>query len=352
MLSPFQAAAAAASTVLWVTGCGNLKPASDKPDLPDSGAVGDSDASLPDAVGDETTTMLPGWPPCPTVASGASVFVVDGTGRLFSFDSAGNSVGSVAAPTPIGVLNGGGIALASGAIYVTIGQPSNSVASFDLGLAPNPLDAGSFPVLSVPRGIAFDCHDDRFVVVNGGADVKTFTVSGAPALLEAGAFKPFYGPSGVAYDPDDHAIWIANYPGFPTTKYGIAEFDEQGTPVQTFAPATQFVPPGVHLEPYSIAVCSKAATGDGPLVIVGFLSDNTKLGTPAVQAYTIDGAPKGPAVAGTFTGPYGLSCDSRGRLFVADGSGLQIVDLGAEDAGPMGGFAGLKAPILGVLAAD
>ena len=338
--------------------CGSgLKPASDVSDaalVMEAAGEGASGAGA-DAGGETGTpgdSGLPSWPSAPVFTSGASVFVVDSTGHLFAFDSAGHALGSVAVPKPIGALNGGALTLAPDAVYVTVGQPANTVAAFDVTLTRKDLPDGSFPGLHVPRGLAFDWHDERFVVTNGGAGVGVFGASGSPVPFDGGAFAPYYGPSGVAYDPDDHSIWIANYAGFPTTQYGIAEFDESGEAVQTFSPATQFVAPGMHQEPYSIAVCSRAATGGAPLVVVGFLDDQSHQGTPAVQAYTTDGAAHGPPVSGPFAGPYGLSCSSKGRLYVADQGGLRVVDLVAGGAAPAGGFAGLTPPIYGVLAND
>jgi DNA-binding beta-propeller fold protein YncE len=191
-------------------------------------------------------------------------------------------------------------------------------------------------------------------VGNGGSNTGAFTTSGSRAVLADGGFAPFYGPSGVAYDPDDEAIWVTNYTGFPTIKWGVSEFAaDTGQTVQAFDHAQHFGAPGAHEEPYSIAVCRRAATGGPTLVVVGFLDDGSHQGTPAVQAYTTDGTPSGGPFKGPFLGPYGLSCDSRGRVYIADASGLQIVDLGgAADAASAASFSGLTPPIYGVLAAQ
>jgi hypothetical protein len=82
-----------------------------------------------------------------------AVFVIDSTGTLFSFDAQGNSLAHVAVPSPIGPLNGGGIGLAGGVVYVTVGQPTNAVSAFTTSLAPQTLPAGAFSPLAVPRGI-------------------------------------------------------------------------------------------------------------------------------------------------------------------------------------------------------
>jgi DNA-binding beta-propeller fold protein YncE len=335
-----------------VLGCATLKAASDVPDASeDAGApqdAGETRDAHPDADGDAP------WPSCPTISSGASVFVIDSTDRLFAFDASGKAMGSVALPGPIAGLNGGGIALASGGLYVTIGSPANKVVAYGTDLLPRSLSIRAFDYyLDVPRGIAFDCHDERFVVNNGVGNTQPFSATGAPILPGDGGFAPYYGPSGVAYDPDDEAIWIANYAGFPTIKWGISEFSAaDGQVVQTFDHAQHFGAPGPHEEPCSVTVCLKAATGGPTLVVVGFVDDGSQQGKAAVQAYTADGTPRGSPFAGHFTGPYGLSCDSRGRVYVADASGLWIVDLDGADAASPATFPGLTPPIFGVLAAD
>jgi hypothetical protein len=295
-----------------------------------------------------------GWPVCPALSSGPSIFVVDSTQQLFAFDSAGNPMGSVAVPGPVGPLNGGGLTTAAGAVYVTNGQPANSVSAFALDLTPIALPGGSFSPLDAPRGIAFDCYDQQFFVSNGGGGSwHDYGLDGGYVNEADGAFQPTYGVSGVAYDPDDRAYWLANYTGFSTTKWGVEEFDTYGNTLQGNAPTTRFVAPGAHEEPYALAVCTKAATGCETLVVVGFLGDTTNLGTPAVQVYTTDGMPSGAPLEQPSTGPISVSCDSRGRIFVGDQTGLHVFDRSgaALDAGS-GGFPGITPPIYGVVAAD
>ena len=337
--------------LVLVLGCDSRKPASD---TPDGGGDTDGPADAPAADAEAGADGPLASPPCPTVASGPSVFVIDSTGTLFGFDANGNSMGSVALPAPIGALNGGGIALASGALYVTIGSPRNEIAAYSPGLAEQTLPDGSFVPLSVPRGIAYDCHDDVFVVGSAAAGGGwSFTTAGKRVAIEDGGFAPGYGTSGIAYDPDDDAIWVTNYAGFPTTKWGVSEFTPTGQAVQTFDHVQHFGAPGVHQASYSIAVCPRAATGGPTLVVVGFLDDGSHLGTPAVQAYTTDGLPSGAPFEGPFLGPNGLSCDSHGRVYIADTSGLEIVDLrAAADAAGPAAFSGLTPPLYGVLAAQ
>jgi hypothetical protein len=312
---------------LAILACGSLKAASD---TPDGGGDTDGPADEPatDAASDADGAVRA--PPCPALASGATVFVIDSTGALFGFDASGHAMGSVALPTPIGSLNGGGMALASGALYVTIGQPRDEIVAYSPGLAQQTLPDGSFEPLSVPRGIAYDCNAGAFVVGSAAAGGGlSFTTAGKRLAIEDGGFQPGYGTSGIAYDSDDDAIWVTNYAGFPTTKWGVSEFTPTGQAVQTFDHVQHFGAPGVHQASYSIAVCPRAATGGPTLVVVGFLDDGSHLGTPAVQAYTTDGVPIGAPFEGPFLGPNGPSCDSHGRVYIADVSGLEIVELGA-----------------------
>jgi hypothetical protein len=199
----------------------------------------------------------------PVVVSPA-VFVIDSTGKMFSFDAKGNSLGSVPVTSPIGFLNGGGITVGPNDwVYVTSGQPTNSVSAYSLSLVPQSSLAGSFASLNVPRGIAFDPGSSLFYVGNGAAGVNVYDAMGEPVTMP-GAFPSTYGPSGVAYDPDDHTLWVADYveamPANPP-RYGVAEFTESGAVAQTFDYAKQFQPLDGALEPYAITVCPAAATG-------------------------------------------------------------------------------------------
>jgi alpha-tubulin suppressor-like RCC1 family protein len=255
-------------------------------------------------------------------------------------------------PAPIGDINGGGIALGSGELYVTTGQPTNSVSAFDLTLARRALPSGAFSGLSVPRGIAFDPSDGEFYVGNGAATVNVFSATGA-ALSVTDGFPGYYGPSGVAYDPDDETLWVANYVGAPAASppvHGVAEYTANGAAAQTFDYASQFAPPAPHVEPYSITVCPAASTGGQTTVVVGFIDDGSGLGTGAVQSYTTSGAPIGSTFSGTITRPYALSCNAQGDVYIADVTGLHVVNTRGTAQPLPGSFAGLTPPLYGVLA--
>ncbi len=284
----------------------------------------------------------------------AAVFVIDSTHTLLSFDAQGNSLAHVLLPTPIGTINGGGIAEVSGNLFVTIGQPTNSVVSFTTALAPNALSAGAFPGLSVPRGIAYNTLHSLFFVGNGARSVSVYDASGAPVRDDL--FPEHYGPSGVSYDPDNGFVWVANYVGTPqsgTPKYGVEDYEFNGAAADLFDYATQFVGPA-STAPYSIAVCSQSATGGSTVVVVGFIDDGSGHGVPAVQAYSRNGAALGSPYSQSLGAPYALSCDPQGSLYIADKAGLfrgTVTAGGLSAVNPVtSGFAGLTPPIYGVFA--
>jgi len=292
-------------------------------------------------------------------AGSPAVFVIDSTGTLFSFDSQGNSLAHVAVPTPIGALNGGGIAVASGVLYVTIGQPTNAVSAYTTSLAPQTLPGGAFSPLAVPRGIVYDPNDSEFYVGNGATGgTPVFNASGSPVTV-TGGFPDSYGMSGVAYDPDDGTLWVANYVGAPSATppmYGVAEYTENGAAAQTIDYATQFAPPQITAEPYAIAVCPKSATGGTTLIVVGFTGFEVG-GIEYVQPFTTSGAPVGPALTGSLGGLSALSCDADGNVYIADAHGLFRNTVTSAGFTPgqnasfvSSGFAGLTPPIYGVFA--
>jgi hypothetical protein len=290
----------------------------------------------------------------PAVASGGSVFVVDSTATLFAFDESGTQLASAPLPGSVGDINGGGMTLAMDTVYVTLGSPTNAVVAYSRELGAVSLAQGAFAGLSVPRGIAYGCAAGTFLVGNGAAGISAFSASGSPVNEPDGGFQPYYGPSGVAYDPDDRAFWVANYAGFPSTKWGVSEFSEDGTTVRVFDHTSRFAAPGRHEEPYAVTVCPRAATGGATLVVVGFIDDQSGQGVGAVQIYSTDGIAFGSALGGAYQKPYALSCDSHGRVYIADLTGLYSIDVSGcgRDAGAATPFAGLTPPIYGVVVAE
>jgi hypothetical protein len=301
---------------------------------------------------------------CTSTPAGPSIFVIDSTRHLFAFDGCGHSMGSVAVPDGVklgtganGVTEGGGMALAAGKLFVTTGGAS--VAVFEPDLTPVVPAKGAFAKLMVPRGITYAPPTGALYVGDVFDGVVAYDLDGTVDEAVVGSFPNTYAPSGVAYDADDRTLWAASYVGNPAgdpPQHGVAEFTMEGDGADMPDYADQFAPPP-HQEPYAITVCAKAAVGT-TLVIVGFVSDGSGLGEAAVQAFSVNGARHGAPLPAAFTKPVGVSCNSRGLVYVADVSGLYAFDLGhgssdAGDAGPQAALDwGLKPPILGVLATN
>jgi hypothetical protein len=327
-------------------------------DAKDAAADRDADAPARDTSTDEAqpceASPASG---CPLITSGPSVFVVDSTSTLFSFDSFGALSVSVTIPT-VSELVGAGIGYGDGTVFVTTGSPS--VVAFRPNLRPLQFTLGAFPGLSVPRGIAYNCLNEALYVAGGSTvGVVVYNVGGFLDMHITGTFPNEDSPSGVAYDADDETIWVANDVAAPDAgalEAGVAEYTTNGNAADKPNYASQFTPPP-HDAPYSIAVCTKKATGGQTLVIVGFIDDGSGLGSGVVQAYAVDGTKYGAPLPGPFTNPLGLSCTSTGRVYVADASGFYWVDwvggvFEASDGGIAGAFGGLTPPILGVFAAN
>jgi hypothetical protein len=263
-------------------------------------------------------------------------------------------------------LSGGGITVAQGNVYVTLGQPTNSVVAFNENtLAPVTLPAGAFSGLSMPRGIAYGTNKSQFYIANGDAKVNVYDSSGN-ALSVPGDFPEIYGPSGISFDSNDKTLWVANYVGAAIMQInrsahfegvapltlGVTQYNEDGTAAQTFNYSRQFVVPAVaSLEPYAIAYCpafgrTAAAVAVGFIPFYGGRTAVSQIGT-----YTTAGVLVFGPFGGTTTNPHALSCSSQGQIFVAADNGLLKYSVTGSKNGPASGtFAGLTAPIYGVFA--
>jgi len=281
-----------------------------------------------------------------------TAYVVDSTNTLYAFSAAGTLLYSVAVPGPVSNINGGGITVAQGNVYVTMGQPRNSVVAYSaLTLQPVTLPTGSFSGLSVPRGIVFDTHNNQFYVGNGAAGVNVYDVNGT-SLTVPGGFPGTYGPSGLAFDSVHNTIWAANY-AYANAPYGVTEWNEDGSAAQTFNYASQFTTPTypAYNDPYWIAYCATAGNPPAPanLVVVAFSSIGGNSGNGVVQTYGQTGAAVGSPFGTAIGGPRALSCSSQGRVYVAADNGLFVYDTSGNPISlPAGAFGGMTAPIYGV----
>ncbi len=287
-------------------------------------------------------------------AAPPAVFVIDSTNTLFSYDASGNLLHKVALGAPVGKLNGGGITLANGIVYVTVGPAaSGKVLAFNSStLQPITLNQGSFSGLSTPVGIAFDPHNSQFYV----ADFQLNEVStyGSGGNLITQTTSP--GAAGIAFSSANDSLWVANFQGEPSASL-IINFDEALTFVQTINTTSQFLPPNnltATDNPVAVAYC--ATSGNPPstanVVSLGFIGDSIGVGASTVQSYTLTGGDYGPSFVGTITNPHAMSCSSFGNIYVAADDGLLEYNITGSYLGPAAGtFTGLTAPIFGVYAA-
>ena len=279
-----------------------------------------------------------------------STFIVDSTGYLLSFDANGAPITKVKLPGTVGDLNGGEVALANGNVYVTLGAPTNAVVAYtQAGLNPVTLANGAFSGLNTPRGIAYDSHNQRFYIGNGGAGVNVYDMNGGTISVNTG-FPNRYGPSGVAYDGDNNTVWVANYAGYAGATYGTAEYNEDGTATQTINLTTQFVSPNAHTQPYAMGYCPVGCGANNNIKVwVGFIDDGSGQGTPIVQAYDTTGAVIG-GFAVSVVKPYQVSFDSVGNLWIADKGGIIWEVPFQGNNAPESMKASLTSPIYGVAA--
>ncbi len=298
-----------------------------------------------------------------TCSSSPSVYAVDGTGTLFAFDASGKELTHATFPGVVASLDGGGLTADARNVYLTLGASTGGsqggVLAFDRStLAPVTLASGAFGGVATPRGIAWDPHDSRFFVGNGGSTVTVYDANGAylSAFPNGPTADAIYGPSGVAFDATTDTLWVANYTGGSgvAPSYGVAQFTEGAAVAQTINPATQFIAPMMPTSelPYSIAACV-AATSPRDVVVVGFRPSGGSGGSPQGGIYATSGslvAPFTPQLAAAGQ-PNAISCSSTGVIYVASDDGLHLYSMsGAGVALPSGGFAALSAPVYGVLA--
>ncbi len=295
----------------------------------------------------------------PVGSGGAALFTVDSTNTLYSFDAGGNLLRRAAITGPIANLNGGGITVANGIVYVTLGQPANGVAAYnEFTLQPVTLAAGSFAGLNVPRGIAYDSNNSRIYVANGGASVTAYDGTGI-AQAVSGSFPNHYGPSGIAFDATHNTLWVANLFGAPWSSlpvYGVAEYDEAGNAAQSFGYGSQFAPPvnAVNEQPYGIAYCTGSGTpapSAANVVPVGFVNVSGSSSGGLGQTFDTSGNTFGPLYVTTLTNPHAMTCTYSGDVFVGDDSGLLEFNVSGSRIGPaVGAYAGMTPPVYGVYA--
>jgi hypothetical protein len=309
---------------------------------PQGPAVGSSPVNFP-------LYALAATPPAAPV-----VFVVDSTDTLSSYDPAGNLLGRVALNAPVGALNGAGITVAQGIVYVTVGPAagkiSGGVIAFNASnLHPVGLGSDAFAGLVNPVGIAYDPVNAQFYVADRSGTVFAYDSAGSP-LGE----PPFDAATNLAYDAISNTLWLASDIG-QSNSQGIHEFNADLSTAQTINSQTQFVPPAPFSaatdNPVAIAYCPNSGGGRVDLVIVGFAGFASG-GGPVAASYSTTGAGFSGAFTGTTGNIHAMSCSSLGQVFVAADNGLLEYNITGSAIGPAtGAFPGLTPPVYGVFTA-
>jgi hypothetical protein len=273
-----------------------------------------------------------------------AVFVVDSANALYSFDVGGNALQRMQFNPDLGQLNGG-ITLAMGKVYLTWVKPSGQwggVFAYDgVTLKQVRLHVGAFaandPDPGMIHGIVWDSGNQRFFVATEHLGLLAFDRAGALLPRTSGTTVPTLA---VAYDSAGHSRWAID------AHNQLAQLSEDDAQL----PGFRIRGPG-HSRAAGMAYC---AGGDGvePAIAVAFKA--AKAESPAagaIRAFDPAGKPlrsfHGPAI----TDPHGLSCSSRGELFVAAGNGLLEYNLQGSALSPPGDLHRLSAPLYGVLAA-
>lgn len=326
--------------------------------------------------GRDASTTAPGPP---------AVYVVDSTGTLFSFDAQGNKVATASLPGPVDPNNGGGLTMgpnptsgsSTNALYVTNGSSSSPVTIYSTDtLSPQVLQGNlglpAFGPLAGATGMVYDPSDsDFYVASNGGICAwqvesvggQATTVLQVPPTSEPNCnLGTGSGSNPISLAYSAQTIWsvqrtAAGQDAGPWNR-ADTNLEQYGVP----NPAQQAIL-ATGAQPMSVAICTAAATGaTADIEVVGY-SGSSSSSAQIVAFLTAAGAPNGgqlglPCTSPSLTGPYAMSCNAQGVLFVADQSGLYsgkvtsagIVALGP--ASPDGSHFVVTPPVYGVFAGD
>ena len=118
---------------------------------------------------------------------------------------------------PVGICNVGG---ASG----------DAIAVTDVELGHAQTVSGTFPNLSSVNGIAYDSHNNRIYVENGGTNTITvYNVQGVQQTV-SGTFENAGpdAPAGIVFDPHNDLLYVTYF-----SSSSVTAFDEQGRPQAT-----------------------------------------------------------------------------------------------------------------------
>ena len=311
--------------------------------------------------GNDASTATPGP---------AAVYVVDATGTLFAFDAQGNQVATASLPGPVNATNGGGLTMGpyptstGSALYATNGSSTAPVTIYSTDTLTPQVPQGNlgppFAPLTGAMGIVFDSDDDDFYIANSGGicawqlgSLTGATALQAPPTSEPNCTTPGVNPisTSLAYSPQ--IIWSVQ-PGAQGPLQGpFSRSDLDLEQYGTQSPAQQpIVNNGA--QTMSVAICTAAATGaSADIEVVGYSSP----GQVVAFLAAVGGGQLGSCNVPSLTGPYAMSCNSQGVLFVADASGLYsgtVTSAGIVTLGLVGDSSHfvVTPPVYGVYAAD
>jgi hypothetical protein len=309
------------------------------------GLSGAQDATS-DVLADNGAGAQPGAP---------ALFVIDSANTLSSFDVHGKSLQKMVFKTTVGTLDGG-MTLAMGRIYVSYVKAASrgagsGVFAFDaITLKQVLLHIGAFSVpdgasdAGVIRAIAYDPDDGRFHVAVDGLGLLAFDRSGQ---YIPGPSKSTAAISAIAYDSKHTTLWaIADQ---AVVRYG----EENASPLFGVPVAHAF---GVRRRaPSALAYCSVGGDGASAAEAIAVVFGGTNSGhhgsAGTAQSYDVAGKPIGSLYGGRIFNPHGVSCSSRGEVFIAADNGLLEYTVQGSIATPLGDLRQLSSPVYGVLAA-
>lgn len=285
--------------------------------------------------------------------SAPALFVIDSANTLYSFDAHGKALQKMVFKSTVGTLNGG-MTLAMGKVYVSYVKAADrgvggGVFAFDattlrqvrlhIGAFTMPGDAGDPGVI---HALAYNPGNGHFRVATDRLGLLAFDRAGQyiPTSPESAGSV-----SAVAFDSTHTTLWAIS-------GRAIVQYDEQSnSPVPRIPAAHAF---GGHgRDPSALAYCSIAGGGTipGAVIAVVFGRTNPAHHTGTGQTYDIAGKPLGPSYGGKIINPHGMSCSSRGEVFIAADNGLLEYTVRGAIFPPAEDLQQLRSPMYGVLAA-
>jgi len=296
-----------------------------------------------------------------------AVYVVDSSNALVAYDNDGTLLHRADLSKEKAVLNGG-IAVATGHVYVTFIHKSDTESSTGVyafnatTLQPTMLHKGAFKVPAESgdpgefRGIAYDAVREHFYVASDRLGLLVFDRFGKFVARMAGA------PASVGsltYDLANQSLWLID------NRHSVASYREADT-----APAASLVSSPLRgergLAAVAVAYCGvataaaeardlPAAGAPAVAVVFGKLGPTTgdahgriRGAGGAARIYDLAGKPLAARFGGKIVNPHGIACTTKGSVLIAADNGLLAYSVQGEPLQASMNGPGLEAPILGV----